>query len=66
MRIEHGHTAGLHIVRHTDHVVVSPFPAVIEGGKLRVDAPDGVEFQVLVDGERIVDIEANGGGEIEL
>jgi hypothetical protein len=42
------------------HRVVAPFPATIRSGKAHVRAKEGVAYQVLVDGRRVVDVRSRG------
>ncbi len=42
------------------HRVVSPFPVTIRNGKAHIRAKQGITFQVLVDGKRIVDVTSHG------
>ncbi|MFT5470927.1 MAG: hypothetical protein ACI8UO_006060 [Verrucomicrobiales bacterium] len=66
MRIENGQLAGLSIARNDAHAVVSPVPVRIEGSRAIFDAPDGVDFQILIDGERIIEIKAGSPKLIDL
>jgi hypothetical protein len=54
--------------RATDglHTVVAPYPVAIRDGKAHVQAQAGVKYQVLIDGERIVDIESKGEDIVDL
>ena len=42
------------------HRVVAPFPVTIRDGKARILAAPGASYQVLIDGERIVDVRSQG------
>ncbi len=42
------------------HRVAAPFPVTIRDGKAHVRAKRGVAYQVLVDGQRIIDVESRG------
>jgi hypothetical protein len=42
------------------HRVVAPYPVKIHGGKAHVHAKQGVVYQVLVDGNRVVDVRSRG------
>jgi hypothetical protein len=42
------------------HRVAAPFPVTIAKGAARVRAKAGMEYQLLVDGERIVDVRSQG------
>jgi len=54
--------------RATDgkHIVVAPYPVEIRDGKAHVQAQAGVKYQVLIDGERIVDVKSAGKDIVEL
>jgi len=42
------------------HRVAAPFPVTIRDGMARVEAKAGVEYQVIIDGKRIVDVKSQG------
>ena len=42
------------------HRVVAPFPVTLRDGKAQVEARAGVKYQILVDGERIIDVTSRG------
>jgi hypothetical protein len=42
------------------HRVVAPFPVAIRGEQARIEARAGVAYQVVVDGERIVQVNSRG------
>lgn len=44
-----------------NHRVVSPFAVAIKGGKAVVQAQQGVNYQVIIDGKRLVAIERSAG-----
>jgi hypothetical protein len=48
------------------HRVVAPFPVTVEGSQARVEAIRGVKYQVLVDGEKVVDVTSGGNDTIFL
>jgi hypothetical protein len=48
------------------HTVVAPFPVAIRDGKAYVQAKAGVNYQVLIDGQRIVDVKSAGEDTVEL
>ncbi len=48
------------------HRVVSPFPVTIRGGKARICAKQGITYQVLVDGRRLVDVASVGKDVVSL
>jgi hypothetical protein len=43
-----------------DHRVAAPFPVTIRGNEAHVEAREGVKYQVLIDGERILDVDSRG------
>ena len=46
--------------------VVAPFPVTIRDGKAHVQARAGVKYQILVDGEKIVDVTSKGDDVVPL
>lgn len=46
--------------------VAAPFPVTITDGKARIQAQKGVSYQVLIDGQTIVDVHSQGTDELEL
>jgi hypothetical protein len=54
------------VVRGGGHLVVAPFPVEIREGTARIEAPEGEAYQVVIDGERVVEIEAGQPGVIPL
>jgi hypothetical protein len=42
------------------HRVVAPFPVTLRDGQARIQARDGVAYQVVVDGQRIVEVRSHG------
>jgi hypothetical protein len=40
--------------------IVAPFPVSIDAGEARIQGKPGVSYQVLINGERIVDVESEG------
>ncbi|NUQ66563.1 MAG: hypothetical protein HUU20_29220, partial [Pirellulales bacterium] len=42
------------------HRIVAPFPVTLREGKARIQARPGVKYQVLIDGEKIVDVTSQG------
>jgi len=42
------------------HRVVAPFPVSIRDGQARIQAREGVAYQVVVDGQRIVEVRSHG------
>ncbi len=48
------------------HRVAAPFPVTIREGAAHVDAQPGVQYQVLIDGTRILDVTSKGQDTIPL
>jgi len=48
------------------HRIVAPFPVTIRDGQARVEARDGLSYQVVVDGERIIQVNSRGEDSIPL
>ena len=55
-----GEEVGLSVARSPRRVVVAPFPVTIDGGRAVIEAPRGTRYQIVIDGERIVDIVSKG------
>lgn len=54
-----GQLDSLCVVTDGKHRVAAPFPATFRNGKVDIQAPKGIKYQVLVDG-RVVEIPAEG------
>jgi len=54
-RVDH-----LSVAADAKHRVVAPFPVTIRDGAAHVEGRAGVKYQVVVDGERIVDVKSKG------
>lgn len=61
-----GRLVDLDVATDGRHRVVAPFPVTIRDGKAHVEAQSGLQYQVLVDGERIVTIDSQGSDVIRL
>jgi hypothetical protein len=48
------------------HRVIAPFPVEILSGKAKIEGRQGVAYQVVIDGERIVEVNSKGVDEIAL
>ncbi|HEV7928110.1 MAG TPA: hypothetical protein VGR14_22350 [Verrucomicrobiae bacterium] len=48
------------------HHVVAPFPVTILDGQAHIQARSGVSYQVVVDGERIVEVQSHGDDTVPL
>ncbi len=46
--------------------VAAPFPVTIEDGVARIRAPQGLKYQLLIDGNRIVEVHSRGEDAIDL
>ncbi len=55
-----GQLDSLSVATDGKHRVIAPFPVTIRDGKAHVDAQQGVSYQILVDGERIVQVKSRG------
>ncbi len=61
-----GQLDSLAVATAAGHRVVAPFPVTIRDGQARIQARPGVAYQVLVDGQRIVEVQSRGGDSIAL
>ena len=50
----------LEVVTGDGHRFVAPFHVTIRAKEAHIEGQPGVKYQVLVDGERIVDVESRG------
>jgi hypothetical protein len=48
------------------HRVLAPFPVTIRDGQARIQAREGIAYQVVVDGQRIVEVQSRGEDSIPL
>jgi hypothetical protein len=48
------------------HRVASPFPVNIEAGKAVIQARKGAAYQIVVDGNRVVDVKSAGTDTVAL
>ncbi|MBI4028360.1 MAG: hypothetical protein HY360_25470 [Verrucomicrobia bacterium] len=55
-----GRLDNLAVAADGKHRVAAPFPVSIQDGKARVQGPKGIRYQVLIDGQRIVEITSSG------
>lgn len=55
-----GRLDSLSVASDGKHRVVAPFPVTLSGGEAHVEGRSGVSYQVLVDGERIIDVASQG------
>jgi hypothetical protein len=61
-----GKLDSLAVAAGSGHRVLSPFPVTISGGHAHIEARDGIKYQVVVDGERIVQVTSRGADSIPL
>ena len=61
-----GKLDSLAVASAAGHRVVAPFPVTIRDGQARIEARAGVAYQVVVDGERIVQVNSRGNDSIPL
>jgi alpha-D-ribose 1-methylphosphonate 5-triphosphate synthase subunit PhnI len=61
-----GNLDSLAVATGDGHRVVAPFPASIRNGEARIKAHEGVAYQVVVDGERIVQMQSRGDDTVAL
>ena len=55
-----GRPAGLAVAADETHRVVSPFPVELHEGRATIQAPEGLTYQIIVDGQRVVDVTSQG------
>lgn len=48
------------------HRIVAPFPASIRDGKAHIKARQGLTYQAVIDGARIVDVQSSGDDSVDL
>ncbi len=61
-----GQLDGIAVAADEKHRIAAPFPVRIENGRAVIEAKAGLEYQVVVDGSRIVDVKSRGRDEIAL
>jgi hypothetical protein len=61
-----GKPNSLSVAAASGHCVVAPFPVTLRDGQARIEARDGVAYQVVVDGKRIVEVTSHGIDSIPL
>ncbi len=61
-----GNVDSLAVAVGSGHRVVAPFPVTIRDGQAHIQARDGVAYQVVVDGERVVQVTSQGDDTIPL
>lgn len=55
-----GQVDSLCVAADENHRIVAPFPVKLDKGKAQVEARQGVAYQVLIDGRKIVDVLSKG------
>ncbi len=65
-RLLDGQVDSLAVAREGKRHVVAPFAVKIVDGKAIVDAPAGAKYQILVGGERVVDVTSQRSDAVEL
>lgn len=61
-----GKLDSLAVATGAGHRVLAPFPVTIRGGQARLQARQGVAYQIVVDGARIVQVQSRGDDSIPL
>ena len=61
-----GRLDSLAVAADGKHRVVAPFPVTLRDGRAHVRATTGVKYQVLVDGQKIVDVTSEGDDAVPL
>lgn len=61
-----GKLDSLAVASDARHRVVSPFPVAIKQGKAVVSGRKGIKYQLLVDGQRIIDVDSQGEDTVEI
>ncbi|MBN2473719.1 MAG: hypothetical protein JXB62_03875 [Pirellulales bacterium] len=56
----------LSVAADGNHRVAAPFPVTLGEGKARIEGIAGVEYQVIVDGSRIIDVKSHGRDTVPL
>jgi hypothetical protein len=61
-----GQLDSLAVASAGEHRVVAPFPVTIRDGVAHIEAREGLGYQIVVDGERVVDVTSRGNDSIAL
>ena len=61
-----GQVDSLAVASDGKHRVAAPFPVTLKDGKARIEGKAGLAYQILVDGERVVDVESKGTDAVPL
>ena len=60
-----GNPTNLSVVDCGDARVVSPYPARVEDGVVKISAKEGVAYQVMVNGTEIITTDSQGEDELQ-
>jgi hypothetical protein len=61
-----GRLAGLAVAAGAGHRVVAPYAVSLQDDKIRVRAPKGSSYQILIDGERVMSVVSKGDNILNL
>jgi hypothetical protein len=61
-----GELSFLSVATDGKHRVAAPFPVTLRDGQAHIEARPGVDYQVLIDGKRIVDVSSRGKDTVPL
>jgi hypothetical protein len=61
-----GRLDSLSVATDGRHRIAAPFPVTIRDGRAHIEAKEGVNYQVIVDGRRIVDVNSHGDDVVPL
>ena len=64
-----GQPVGVYVAADDHHRVVAPFPVTLDAGVARIDprhVPPGLAYQLLINGEQIINVSADNGPTIPL
>lgn len=59
-RMADGRHTNLCVVDANGRRIASPYPAVVDGNKVKITAPKGARYQLLIDGSELREIVSNG------
>ncbi|MGN0910954.1 MAG: hypothetical protein ACI4NV_05980 [Thermoguttaceae bacterium] len=59
-RMADGRHTSLCVVDANGRRIASPYPAVVDGNKVKITAPKGARYQLLIDGSELREIVSNG------
>ena len=61
-----GQLDSLAVASDGEHRVVAPYPVTLKNGHAHIRAKAGARYQIVVDGERVVDVESEGDDVVAL